>query len=356
MEVTLEALEEAYQQLARGEAVCRPRMDIQIPTKDPNKVYVWGTMDGGSSVSGYCAIRMKSDIVYEQEYAGVRTREKYCVKPGLFCGLILLLAVENGEPLALLNDGYLQHMRVGGDAGIGVKYMAREDSRVIGMFGSGGMARTYAEAICLVRKIERIQVFSPTQAHREEYSREMSHKLGLEVVPVDHPEEVYAGADLIAGCTDSNLPLIQGKWLRPGMHIVYVGGGLDEAGLRRVDVSLKLGTAQAPAGHPELRLPDLSLAYVALPQSEPRRHQRSLQQSRERNHGVIAEDRVVYLEDLLAGRAQGRRSPRDITYSARGNIQGAQFFSVAGKVYELAKAQGLGREIPTEWFLQDIRD
>lgn len=52
----------------------------------------------------------------------------------------------------------------------------------------------------------------------------------------------------------------------------------------------------------------------------------------------------------------GRTSRQQITYSERGNIQGAQFFAVAGRVYELAKEKGLGREIPTEWLLQDIRD
>jgi len=52
----------------------------------------------------------------------------------------------------------------------------------------------------------------------------------------------------------------------------------------------------------------------------------------------------------------GRQSDKQITYSERGNIQGAQFFAVAGKVYESAKARGLEKEIPTEWFLQDIRD
>jgi hypothetical protein len=53
---------------------------------------------------------------------------------------------------------------------------------------------------------------------------------------------------------------------------------------------------------------------------------------------------------------KGRTSANQITYSERGNLQGAQFHAVAGKVYELAKRAGLGREIPTEWFLQDIRD
>ena len=62
MEDTLAALEEAYLQLAAKEAVCRPRIDIRIPTSDPAKNYQWGTMEGGST-SGYFAIRMKSDII-----------------------------------------------------------------------------------------------------------------------------------------------------------------------------------------------------------------------------------------------------------------------------------------------------
>ena len=74
-----------------------------------------------------------------------------------------------------------------------------------------------------------------------------------------------------------------------------------------------------------------------------------------RSHGVIAENRVVFLHQLLEG-GQGRPSDSAVTYSERGNIQGAQFFAVAGRAYELAKAQGLGHEIPTEWLLQDIRD
>ncbi|HEY6200492.1 MAG TPA: ornithine cyclodeaminase family protein, partial [Candidatus Binatia bacterium] len=104
MEIAMRALEEAYAQIAREEAVCRPRIDIQIPTSDPNKVYQWGTMEGGS-ISGYFAIRMKSDVIYEQEYNGAVTQEKYCVRPGNYCGLILLTSIQNGEPLALINDG-----------------------------------------------------------------------------------------------------------------------------------------------------------------------------------------------------------------------------------------------------------
>jgi ornithine cyclodeaminase/alanine dehydrogenase-like protein (mu-crystallin family) len=352
MQDTVDALERAYQELARGEAVCRPRIDIQIPTSDPAKTYQWGTMEGGSSGSGYFAIRMKSDVVYEREYGGTRTQEKYCVEPGRFCGLILLINVENGEPLAFINDGFLQHMRVGADSAIGVKYMAREDAEVVAMIGSGGMARSHAESFAAVRNIKRIQVYSPTKANRDAYASEMAEKLGIEVVAVDNPADAYKGADIVAGCTDAVEPVVFGRWIEDGTHVTCVGGQLDGDAMERIDRSLRLGSAPAPVGVPELGLHDENLTYAATsPGQGPRRAE-----SGRRAHGVIAENRVVFMEALLSGTGKGRPSASAVTYSERGNIQGAQFFAVASRAYELARAQGLGRSIPTEWLLQDIRD
>jgi hypothetical protein len=75
-EATRRALEQSYRDLASGEGVCRPRIDIRIPTSEAGKVYQWGTMEGGST-RGYFAMRLKSDIVYEVERDGARTQEKY---------------------------------------------------------------------------------------------------------------------------------------------------------------------------------------------------------------------------------------------------------------------------------------
>jgi ornithine cyclodeaminase/alanine dehydrogenase-like protein (mu-crystallin family) len=309
-------------------------------------------MEGGS-MSGYFAIRMKSDVIYEQEYEGARTQEKYCVEPGKFCGLILLINIQNAEPLALMNDGYLQHMRVGADSGIGAKYIAREDAEVVGMIGSGGMARTHIEAFRLARNIKKIQVYSPTRAHREEYAKEMGERFGIQTIPLDSPRDVYKGAHIIAGCTDSAVPIITGKWLEEGTHVTCIGGKPDEDTLQRIDVSLRLGNAPAPWGLPEMGLADEYLTYAATPGENAGFR---MKRAGKRAHGAIAEDRCVLLEELLTGKRKGRTSDQQVSYSERGNIQGAQFFAVAGKVYELAKAKGLGREIPTEWLLQDIRD
>jgi ornithine cyclodeaminase/alanine dehydrogenase-like protein (mu-crystallin family) len=353
METTLAALEESYLALAARRAVCRPRIDIRIPTSDPSKNYQWGTMEGGST-AGYFAIRMKSDIIYETQYNGVTTQEKYCTRPGLYCGLILLTSIENGELLAFVNDGHLQHMRVAGDGGIGVKYMAREDAEVIGMLGSGGMARTHMQAFTRVRTIKKLQVHSPTKANREAFGREMAAKYNIEVEVCERPEDVYKGADIVAALTDSAVPVLDGRLLEKGCHIVNIGGSgqPDAESLKRVDVYLRFGDAPAPTGRPEFGVEDEFLGWEALP--DQRKHGDGRRPRRA--HGASTTGRRVSLAELVEGRAKGRTSDAEITYSERGNLQGAQFYAVAGKVYELARRAGLGREIPTEWFLQTIRN
>jgi len=353
MDATIAALEASYRDLATTEAVCRPRIDIQIPTSDPDKTYQWGTMEGGST-KGYFAIRIKSDVVYEQRYGDAVTQEKYCRRPGLFCGLVFLTSIETGEPLAFINDGVLQHMRVGADGAIGARHMAKHDARVVGMLGSGGMARSHIEALLRVRPIERLQVFSPTRANREAFAREVRERHGIEAVACEAAEQIYRGADIVAAVTDSAVPVLDGRLLEPGSHLINVGGGgrPDQRSLERIDVYLRFGSTPAPWGRPELAIDDEYLTWAARPDVGMGR---TAKKSGNRGHGVLLRERMVTLAQLTQGKP-GRTSREQITYSERGNLQGAQFYAVAAKVYEAARASGLGREIPTEWFLQDIRN
>lgn len=347
VDLAIDALEKSYIGLAAGNGVCRPRIDIEIPTGSDGKTYRWGTMEGGSA-GGYFAIRMKSDIIYETDDTGVRTIEKYCVEPGTFCGLIFLFDTTNGAPLALINDGHMQHIRVGADSAIGVKHMARDDACVVGMLGSGGMARSHAEAFAKVRPIRRIQVYSPTPEHRRAYAEEMRETLGIDSVAVDTPQAACSGADIVAGCTDAKEPVLNGEWLEPGTHITCIGGRPDASTFARVDVALRLGDSPAPRGLPEFGLKDERLTYAV--------RSGNGEGPAERAHGTQVEGRTVRLADLVSCAVKGRTSAEQITFSERGNIQGAQFHAVAGKVYEIASKRGLGREIPTSWFLQDIRN
>src|SRR4029077_19888012 len=215
--------------------------------------------------------------------------------------------------------------------------------------------------------------YSPTPDNRDKFGREMAATYNIEVVVCDRPEDVYKGADIVAGLTDSAVPVIDGTRIESGTHIVNIGGTgkPDAESLRRVDVYLRFGDAPAPVGKPELGIDDEFLGWEARPDQPKygdgrrgrRGHGNSLpgpgvpvSRPAHRVHGNALPDRRVTLADLATGAVQGRTSRDQITYSERGNLQRVQFFAVAGKIYELAKRAGLGREIPTEWLLQDIRD
>ena len=89
--------------------------------------------------SGYHAIRLRSDVNEWLDEKGDRTT-KYASRPGLFCGLALLYNIQTGELDGILNDGYLQLMRVAATSAVAAKYLSREDSSVLGIVGAGNQA------------------------------------------------------------------------------------------------------------------------------------------------------------------------------------------------------------------------
>ena len=351
MPTCIKAMEEAYRELNEQRAGYRPRIDFYMP-QEPH-YYRWGTMEGGSRKLGVFAIRMKSDMLVWEKQGDLETEDKYCIRPGTYCGLIFLLNVRNAEPLALMNDGYLQHMRVGACAGLGTKYLARKNSKVLAMIGSGGMARTYAEAIKLVRSIEAMRVFSPTKANREAYAAEMTEKLDIEVVAVDSPDKALKGADVVALTTDSLVPVIKAEWLEPGMHVNNVRN--NEAGsdvLKRADVIGRLGDSTMLLDHPPpdtIGGSDGMFAYFAGSDEEKKKVPRAPLRE-------IDDPRIGTIPDLMAGRWKGRTDDKQITFLNNSGTQGLQFAAVGGTVYQLAKAKGLGHPLPLEWFVQNIRD
>jgi alanine dehydrogenase len=356
MRECIDAQEHAFRQIPTGGAVYRPRTDMYVPCDREDGYYRWGTMEGTSD--GILAIRMKSDVVtWPVGKDGDWRENKYCMKPGTYMGLIFLLSTRNGEPLAFINDGVLQHMRVGGGAGIGARHLAREDASSVGILGSGGMARTYLEAFQVVRPIKRARVFSPTAANRKRFAAEMSAKLGIAVEAVATAREAARGVDILATCTDSMSPTFPAEWLEPGMHVTMLGPReISHDVLKRCDVKIRQssGGAQmagklAESERVKAEVGHSPLAYVAGTPEEMRRLPPKT------TEGGFGGDYPDFC-DLITGKVPGRTRDDEITFYHNLGNQGLQFSSVGGLVYRKAKAAGLGREIPTEWFLQDVRD
>lgn len=351
MRTCLEAMEDAYRELNEQRAGYRPRIDFYVP-QEPH-YYRWGTMEGASRKLGVFAIRMKSDMLAWEKQGDFYVEDKYCMRRGTYCGLIFLTSTRNGEPLAIINDGYLQHMRVGACAGLGTKYLARRDSKVLAMIGSGGMARTYAEAIKLVRPVEVMRVFSPTRKNRESFAAEMTDKLDIEAVAVDSPEKALKGADVVALTTDSLIPVIKAEWLEPGMHINNVRN--NEAGpdvLKRADVIARLGTSTLAADRTAAEVvtgSDGMFGFIAGTAEEKRKIPSA-------PHHEIDNPNIGTVPDVMSGKWAGRTSDEQITFLNNQGTQGLQFAAVGGRAYELAKAKGLGHPLPLDWFTQNIRD
>ena len=340
--------DQAFRGLPTGAAIHRPRIDLYVPNEREDAYWRFGTMEGASKALGVFAIRMKSDVLtWPRDEAGNWTEEKYCVEPGTWCGLVWLFSTHNGEPLAILNDGIIQHMRVGAGAGLGAKYLAREDAHVVGMLGSGGMAHTSLMAFCAVRDIHRCHVYSPTKAHREAYAEEMSKELGIEVIAVDDARSAVQGADIVCIATDAMERVLDGAWLEPGMHVTNPGTGMGEDVVQRAGVIIRqgIGTWRPETGdHPQAWR-----GYVGGSPEEIARLPGP-------KAGYLVRGEYPSFTDLVNGEAPGRTSPEQITlYLDMGN-QGLQFAAAGWLVYHKCREEGLGREIPTEWFLQDIRD
>lgn len=351
--------EQSFLGIENGSSMHRPRMDMYVPCERDDGYWRWGTMEGATSVPGpYFAIRMKSDVMTwsKDPYSGLEREDKYCVRPGTYCGLIMLFSSHNGEPLAMLNDGHLQHMRVGGGAGIGARHLARSDAHSVGIIGSGGMARTYLEAFVAVRSITHVKVYSPNPQNRARYAEEMTQKTGIVVRAVDSAEQAAKDVDILATCTSSMVPTVDPAWLQPGMHITNLGPfELVEEIFERADITIRQGIAGGDATRgdagPRVKsgVGGSPIAWIAGSEEQMRRLPPPRKQS------LFRRDFPDF-NDLASGRVAGRTRPDQITAYINGGNQGLQFASVGGLVYEKARAQGLGKHIPTEWFLQDIRD
>jgi alanine dehydrogenase len=364
----MDALAHGIRQLARGDALRRPRVDNLIPTDNPENYFSLSSMEGGIRDPGYFAVRMKPDIYGWVEQFGKMRETTYNTRPGLYGGIVLLFSTRNAELLAIMNDGYVQHLRVAATAALGIKYLSRQDSHVMGIYGSGGMARFFPFTAKVARPIERLQVYSPNRARLEKYLADMAPKIDCEIVLMDTPQKVAEGADILASCTTSMEPVAQPDWIRPGMHLNSVTpwefspevcAKINTAGIlvRRTPPSAKdliddgfgiklhvmswiAGTeeerARVPVGprsenrYVNARIVDCCNWDTNMPYSQQRRR-----------------DEITVLANHSYGTLEG-----DIGISA--GIQGVQFASIAGRIYEGAVAKELGYKFPEGMFVQDI--
>jgi alanine dehydrogenase len=173
-----------------------------------------------------------------------------------------------------------------------------------------------------------------------------------------------AGCDILSSCTDAMQPVYEADWIEPGMHVTNLGRREMPEAADRFDVVIRQGTAGLQMKQTDRFQAERGLspaAYIGGTPDEmarvPTRNERpgfggDSPDFRDRGKGSDKPD----VADLMSGKAEGRTRDDQVTFYRNVGNQGLQFSSVAQVVYRKALEQGIGQRLPTEWFLQNIRD
>lgn len=345
------ALEYAYRSWDKGTAINRPRTDLVMPSPNEAGVYAFKSMEAGLYDPPIVAMRINSDIIRWNQQGNRTIKTKVPAAPGdKYVGLVMLFSTVNGEPLAIFPDGVVQRMRVASSSALAARFLAREDAATLALFGSGWQAGSHLPAMCAVRPIERVNVYSPTRANREAFVKEMQAKVVAEVRAAQSPEEAVQGADIIAATTNSLSRVVNPDWVKPGLHLTCVRvPELGDETIRRIDRLVIHARQHAPAnfiagyGEEGIQAHD---AIDIIRKGPARAHEVSVE------HPFWLSSPT--LKELITGTAEGRANPEESTCFLNNIGIGLQFAAVGAAVFQEAKAKGIGREIPTDWFLESV--
>eukprot|EP01133_Synstelium_polycarpum_P014812 gene14812-17511_t len=146
-------------------------------------------------------------------------------------GTIFLTHPENGLPMALMGATFLSGFRTAAGSAVATKYMSREDSRVLAVYGAGLQARCHIEAILVVRpSLTRVCIWNRTEATARKLCIEMQAKYPSIDFSVNGDADALASeADIIVTATASTVPLFDGSYVKQGAHINAVGTSRPDA-------------------------------------------------------------------------------------------------------------------------------
>ena len=302
MEMALEAVEQVLRKQALEEAQNIPRTRSQT---DHAMLHILSGAAKTLGIMGYKA------------YSTTRKGANFHV--GLYDG-------KTGALLALIQADYLGQMRTGAASGVATQYMARHDAQEVGLFGTGKQARTQLLAVCKVRNIRHVHVYSPNDEHRRQFAKDMRPLCQCDIDPVPRPELAAQDKDIVITATSSREPVLSGNWLAEGTHLNVIGSNflgkaeVDAVAVRRCESIIVDSKDQAR----------LEAGDFVQPLEE----------------GSIHWADVHELGQVIVGRFTGRAHPQDVTMFKSLGIA-LEDIAVAAKVYAKALEAGAGKTV--EW-------
>jgi len=335
------ALEQLYRDYADGQALHVPRLDSLSPSAEPDAYYAFKQMGGAWPRRRLQALRINSDVIAHPTVAGAPRRVKQPMANGRWVGLVFLFSMDTGALLAIMPDGVMQRLRVGAANGIALARLAREDARTLGIIGTGWQAGAQLMAALATRPFQDVRVFSPHAERRQAFVAEARARYpGVGVRSVETADACVDGADVIMAATSSMVPVLQPAWLRPGVHVSCIKAQeVDQALLDACDRVVVHATAQ----------PKQSDHIMPGTPHVPVDHERGWWNAPGSRFADYAD-----LPRLVAGRAPGRTGAGEITCFVNNVGIGLQFAALGALVLDKARREGLGHDLPDDWFTESV--
>ena len=234
-----------------------------------------------------------------------------------------LYRIETGELLAIMDAQHLTTLRTGATSAVATRRLAPARKMQMALLGSGAEARAQLEAMTVAGFVSSVRIFSPTPANRQRLAAEFRDRHGLDARDVASAEDAVKGAELVVAAVKSSEPVLNGRWLEPGVNVVSVGTArrdqreLDEETFRR-STRIVVDTRDGVFG--------------------------------EAGDAVVAKDAVAgkpvhELAEVVAGKAGGRAGADEITlFKSVGT--GIQDIALAAVIHERAVKRGVGTPLP----------
>ena len=169
-ETAVEVMRETYRSLAAGTAVTRTRSQTFAETSEPGTFVELRTMDGIVPAFGSVGMRILPDLHRWPRIGENQRYDKVPKKNGRFLAFDLIFDLDTADLQAVVQDAYLQKLRIAGTHGVAAEYLARADASRVGFIGSGWLAEGVLMGLGVVRTLKSVKVFSPTPANRERFA------------------------------------------------------------------------------------------------------------------------------------------------------------------------------------------
>jgi ornithine cyclodeaminase/alanine dehydrogenase-like protein (mu-crystallin family) len=196
--------------------------------------------------------------------------------------------------------------------------------------------------MAMVRDLKQVRVFSPTPESRRRFVEEWSGKVAANLLEVGSAAEAIDGADMVICTTNSISALFPGELLQPGMHVSCVKPcELDVTTYKRSDPLIihwrEAKPFQIVIGVDPQSIPDVAEGW---------------------QHPITRNDEAIWdfptISQLVNGQQPGRTKDDAISCFCNNVGLGLQFAAVGSEVLARAREARVGREIPTDWFLESV--